>query len=119
VARRTFVTAFTLLSVALFTRWTDALDGVELQSSYEASWLVVTALCACVGLLEGRWWVLLLAPLMWAVVWTPGLDAEARGYFLVFGVPAALLGLLAGVAMRKIARWANESPARGRQRPST
>ena len=103
MTRKVLVSALTLLGVAALSRWTNALDLVETKSSYEAAWLVLTAFTCCVGLLEGRWWVVLLSPVIWLAVWVPGLAADQRGYFLIFGVPAVALGFLTGVTARKAA----------------
>jgi membrane-anchored protein YejM (alkaline phosphatase superfamily) len=69
------------------------------------------------GLVEGRWWILVLAPVTWLVVWTPGLDDEASGYFLIFGVPVTFLGLLIGVAARASWRARKRTRARRALRP--
>jgi hypothetical protein len=98
-----FFTAGFLLLMAALTRWTRWLDSVELHTSYEGAWLALGAAAVLAGVLEGRWWVLFLPAVTWLVVWAPGLDPEARAYFLIFGVPVTFIGLLLGVAGR--ASW--------------
>jgi hypothetical protein len=106
-ARVPLVSAAFLALIVLLTRSSAFLDQVEANTSYVASWVVLGGICVLVGLIEGRWWVLLLAPLTWLVVWVPGFDSEQSSYALVFGVPALFLGLLLGVAVRWALRAAN------------
>jgi hypothetical protein len=80
----------------------DALDRVELATSYEGTWLAFGGLFAVAGFAEGRWWVLLLTPLAW-LIFLPLTDAEGLEYALIFGVPSAFIGLGLGVAARRVA----------------
>lgn len=90
--------------MAALSRWSTFLDDAELKTSYEGSWAILAAVCALAGFIEGRWWVLVLAPLTWTVVWTPGFTAEQSGYALLFGVPSVFIGLLVGVTARSLVR---------------
>jgi hypothetical protein len=112
VTRRLLFTVAFLGLMAALTRWTRWFDWVELHTSYEGAWLSLGAAAMLVGVVEGRWWVLPLPALTWLVVWTPGMDPEARAYLFVLGIPVTFAGLLVGVAGR--AWW--RAAKRGRER---
>ena len=104
MGRRIFFAVAFLVAMAVLTRWSGALDAVELKSSYAGAWVALGATAILAGIIDGRWWVLLLPAVTWVVVWLPGTSSEALGYWTVFGVPILFAGLLLGVVARRL--WA-------------
>lgn len=77
------------------------IDRLEVATSWNAMALIYTAAFLAGGYVVGRWWVLILAPLVWVSALIASDSSEAIGLLLVLGVPAAATALALGVLLRK------------------
>jgi len=78
-----------------------ALDDVEAVTSWNVAILAFAGIFGAAGFVAGRWWALWLVPLGW-LTFVPGGSDEQLALALVICVPAAILGVSVGVALRRM-----------------
>jgi hypothetical protein len=100
LSRLVFAGVFAVVLAAIVY---GVLEDIEVATSWNVMMLTFATTFVAGGFIAGRWWALWLAPLAW-LIFLPTGSVEELAFALLIGFPAACIGLVLGVSLRRMLR---------------